>query len=114
MSETLSQKRCRFTLQMAKLILYANEIGYKVAANEVFRTLKEAAQNAADGDGILNSVHTVGLAVDLNLYMDNRYLRSTSDHIQLGHYWESLSDDARWGGRWGDGNHYSLEHNGVK
>ena len=31
---------------------------------------------------------------------------------ELGEYWESIGGS--WGGRFNDGNHYSLEHNGVK
>ena len=32
----------------------------------------------------------------------------------LGEWWEKQAADARWGGRFNDGNHYSLEHEGVK
>jgi hypothetical protein len=43
-------------------------------------------------------------------------LRQTSDHQRLGEWWEKQHPLARWGGRWGDGNHYSFENpaTGVK
>lgn len=112
--ETLSKKRCRFSLMFAQLIIYANELGYEAAIDQVKRSELEASNNAANGSGIRNSNHIHGLAGDLLLYRDGSYLRATADHMQLGQFWESLSEDARWGGRFGDGNHYSLEHNGIK
>jgi len=54
------------------------------------------------------------LAVDLNLFRGGKWLDKSEDHKQLGDYWESLAPDARWGGRFGDGNHYSIEHGGRK
>lgn len=39
-------------------------------------------------------------------------LTASSGHKLLGEYWESIG--GTWGGRFNDGNHYSLEHNGVK
>ncbi|MGO3686517.1 MAG: M15 family metallopeptidase, partial [Proteus vulgaris] len=44
-----------------------------------------------------------------------KYLTATSDYKELGEYWESLGGS--WGGRFKtrpDGNHFSLEHNGVR
>ena len=58
------------------------------------------------------SNHKVRLALDLNLFKDGRYLSATSDHEPLGEYWESIG--GAWGGRFDDGNHYSLEHEGHK
>ena len=62
------------------------------------------------------------LAIDLDLFKDGEgfemgckvYLTKTEDHRKLGEFWESLHPLCRWGGRFGDGNHYSLEHGGVK
>ena len=59
-----------------------------------------------------NSLHYIRLAIDLNLFEAGKYLRSSKDHAVLGLYWESLGGS--WGGRFGDGNHYSLEHKGVR
>lgn len=59
-----------------------------------------------------NSLHYIGLAIDLNLFKNGEYLKDTNDHKELGEFWESLGGS--WGGRFNDGNHYSLEHNGRK
>jgi hypothetical protein len=60
------------------------------------------------------SLHRIRLAVDLNLFKDGKYLKDTDDHQELGEYWESIG--GFWGGRFrnADGNHYSLEHNGMR
>jgi len=78
------------------LILYAYQLGYEVTFGDAW---------ARDGhrDG---SFHYKRLAIDLNLFKDGRYLRSTESHRPLGEFWESIG--GTWGGRWDDGNHYSL------
>ena len=59
-----------------------------------------------------SSNHYKRLAVDLNLFMDHEYRSKTEDHRPLGEFWESLGGS--WGGRYGDGNHYSVEHEGYR
>lgn len=59
-----------------------------------------------------NSLHKQRLAVDFNLFRDGQYLTGTEDHGPLGECWVSLGGS--WGGRFKDGNHYSLEHEGRK
>jgi hypothetical protein len=66
------------------------------------------------GYGSAYSVHKLKLANDINLFKDGMYLTKTEDHKVFGEYWESLHPLCRWGGRWNDGNHYSLEHEGKK
>jgi hypothetical protein len=51
------------------------------------------------------------------LFRNGHYLSSTESHKPLGEWWESQSSEGInccWGGRFSDGNHYSIEHNGVK
>ncbi|EIH4172001.1 M15 family metallopeptidase, partial [Escherichia coli] len=54
------------------------------------------------------------LAVDFNLFINGKYQADTDAYRPLGEYWESIG--GTWGGRFSraDGNHFSLEHNGVK
>ena len=59
-----------------------------------------------------NSLHKLKLAQDINLFKDGTYLTKTSDHLYFGEYWEGLGGS--WGGRFSDGNHYSLAHNGMR
>lgn len=97
-------------------VLYPNG----VVVGEVERSEAAAAWNAANGKGITRSLHRLRLAVDLHLFRDKDgdgdmdYLTDTESHRSLGEWWETLHPLCRWGGRWGDGNHYSLEHEGRK
>ncbi|MEY0694617.1 M15 family metallopeptidase [Providencia sp. PROV174] len=109
---TLSEKQALFTVMIAKLIFWADEHGYCLTFGEAYRTPEQAAANAKSGKGIKNSLHTQRLAVDFNLFKNGVWLTKSTDHQPLGEYWESIG--GTWGGRFNDGNHYSLEHNGVK
>jgi hypothetical protein len=113
MTETLVQKQNRFTGMIAKLIQKAQNMGYMLTFGEAWRTPEQAKLNAKSGIGIKDSLHIQRLAVDFNLYTkEGTWLKNSSDHAPLGVYWESIG--GAWGGRFGDGNHYSLEHNGMK
>ncbi len=91
-------QRRKFTVMVAKLILFAIGLGYEVALDDG----KCRTGHRKD------SFHYKALAQDINLYKDGVYLDKTEDHQPLGNYWESLDPKATWGGRWNDGNHYSL------
>ena len=112
----LSEKRILFSRLLAKLILWASDNGYDLAFDQVKRTESEAKANAAKGIGIANSLHLIGLAADLNLYINGVYQTTSEAHKEIGRYWKSLHPDCRWGGDFSkpDGNHYSLEHEGRK
>lgn len=93
---TLRQKQSKFAKMVPLLILFAYERGYEVTFGDTW-----AKTGHREG-----SFHYKRLAVDLNLFKNGNYLRSTSAHEPLGLFWESIG--GTWGGRWGDGNHYSL------
>ena len=109
---TLGQKQRQFTRMVAELIVWAYQNGYEMTFGEAYRTPEQAALNAKSGKGISNSLHGDRLAVDLNLFKDGVYLSETKHHEPLGQYWESIG--GTWGGRFNDGNHYSLAHEGRK
>lgn len=108
----LGDKQRKFSKMLAELILWAYEQGYEITMGEVFRTKEQAALNAARGIGIKDSLHCYCLAADLNLFKDGVYLTKTEDHKELGEKWESMGGS--WGGRFRDGNHYSLAYGGIK
>ena len=113
MSETLGSKQRRFTLMISKLIQHAYESGYELTFGDAYRDPRLHGQvGEKKGYGATNSVHKDRLAVDFNLFKDGKYLAATEDHKQLGEFWESIGGS--WGGRFEDGNHYSLEHQGRK
>lgn len=109
---TLREKQSLFVQLAAKLIQHAAELGFDLTFGEAYRSPEEAARLAALGKGILNSLHSQRLALDLNLFKDGVYLTSTEDYRPLGEWWELRHPLARWGGRFKDGNHFSLSHGG--
>lgn len=109
---TLGQAQRKFTRMVADLIVWAYNNGYELTFGEAWRTPEQAALNASKGIGIGGSLHIDRLAVDLNLFRDGKFLTSTDDHRPLGEYWESIG--GTWGGRFNDGNHYSLGFGGKK
>ena len=109
---TLGEKQRKFTRMIADLIVFAYDNGFELTFAEAYRTPEQAALNAKAGKGISTSLHLDRLAVDFNLFKDGAYLSQTEDHRPLGEYWESIG--GAWGGRFKDGNHYSLEHGGRK
>jgi hypothetical protein len=111
---TLREKQSLFAALVADLIDEAFQRGFEVTLGEAYRSPEEAARLAKLGKGIAQSLHTSRLAIDLNLFRDGVYLSSTESHRPLGEWWEALHPLCRWGGRFKDGNHYSLEHGGRK
>lgn len=113
----LGTKQRIFTKHIGLLIEYAYNIGYELSFSEAYRPQEMAEIYARRGSGIRNSLHCSRLAVDFNLFKNGEYLTKTEDYEPLGVFWESLSGgeiNCVWGGRFGDGNHFSIEHNGVK
>lgn len=109
---TLVEKQQLFTLMVAQLIQWATNHGYQLTFGEAWRTPEMAKLYAKAGKGIKGSLHCDRLAVDFNLFRNGKLLTDTEDHRPLGEFWESIGGS--WGGRFKDGNHYSLGHNGRK
>ena len=99
---TLGEKQRKFVRMVADLIIFAYSKGYELTFGDAWAKTGHRA----------NSNHYVRLAIDLNLFKAGKWLTETEDHRELGEYWESIGGS--WGGRFGDGNHYSLEHKGRK
>jgi len=98
----LYKKQAKFSQMVALLLLHADMLGYEVTLGDAYAT----------SGHMKDSLHYSRLAIDLNLFKDGKYLTQTEDHEPLGIYWESIGGS--WGGRFKDGNHYSLEHEGRK
>jgi hypothetical protein len=115
MAETLLQKQQRFAKVVPRLIDKAHELGFKVTHGDAYRDERVFGKLGQKlGYGNAFSCHKVRLAIDLNLYKDGKYLENTADHQPLGEWWEALAPDHCWGGRFQDGNHYSITHEGIK
>lgn len=126
---TLSQKqRLYATWLIPKLVARIRRSGFRVTFGDAYRDPRVTY-------GHPQSNHRKRLALDLNLFSpEGRYLRSTKAHEPFGIYWESLSGSydlktgrrvpqgthgsldvqCCWGGRFSDGNHYSLLHGAVR
>ena len=114
---TLGQKQRIFARLVGKLIRRAYSDGFELSLGEAHRPRWVAEENERKGKGSANSLHVQKLAIDLNLFRDGVYQRSTAAHRPLGEWWETQSGGGVvccWGGRFGDGNHYSLAHLGRK
>ena len=111
---TLRQKQQLFASLLGEFLVWIFAQGYTVTIGEVERSRSQALSNAATGAGISRSLHLIRLAADLHLFIDEVYQTSSEAHRPLGEKWESMNPLCRWGGRFNDGNHYSLEHKGVK
>jgi hypothetical protein len=110
---SLREKQSKFARMVADLIIKAYDLGYEVTLGDAFRDPRlHGNPNVKMWYGHPKSAHKLRLAIDLNLFKDNKFLGETKDHKELGEWWESQG--GTWGGRFNDGNHYSLEHEGMK
>jgi len=111
----LLEQQMQFMELVPKLILKALEMGYRLTSGDAFRDPRSHGALGVQGVyGEPNSCHKLRMAIDLNLFKDGKFLASTEDHRALGEWWEKQHPKARWGGRFKDGNHYSLEYDGHK
>ena len=97
----LSERQAKFSLMVALLIQYAHFLGYSL-------TFGDAHSKVEFGVHSLKSFHYKRLAVDLNLFIDGVYQKSTEAYELLGKFWVFIG--GTWGGNFKkkDGNHFSL------
>lgn len=115
---TLGEKQRLFMRLLGEFLIWIyQQPGHAVAGGQLQRTKAEAAANAASGAGISNSLHLLCLAIDLSLFLDGIYKTDSESYRALGDKWKSMHPLCRWGGDFKsrpDGNHFSLEHEGVR
>jgi hypothetical protein len=110
---SLGSKQRKFTLMVAQLIQWAYDNGYELTVGDAYRDPRLHGQvGEKKGYGASSSCHKLRLAVDLNLFIGGVYQTSSEAYTPLGEYWESIGGS--WGGRFQDGNHFSVEHEGKK
>jgi hypothetical protein len=98
---------------VSRLIAKIYELGYEGTIGDGYRDPRVfGAMGVRMGYSSANSNHKQRLAIDINLFRNGVFLQTTEDHRPIGEWWESQG--GTWGGRFNDGNHYSLEHNGFK
>jgi hypothetical protein len=110
---SLGEKQRRFVLMTAHLIAFAYANGYELTEGDGYRDPRVfGALGVRQGYGESSSLHKLRLAHDWNLFKDGKFQETTEAHRPLGEAWEAMG--GTWGGRFNDGNHYSLAHNGLK
>lgn len=111
----LGNKQELFMRLLPRLLDKAHELGFQIRGGSLFRDPRtDGAYGTKKGYGRAKSNHKLKLAIDLNLMKQGKLVRSTSGHKELGEWWEKQHELCRWGGRFNDGNHYSLEHWGTR
>lgn len=112
----LSDLQKEFTVTIAELVLWADANGYALTYGDAYRDPRvfgKVGEKVSYSHS--KSAHKQRLAVDFNLFSsEGEYLTKTEDYAPLGRCWEKLNVNARWGGRFGDGNHFSFEYRGIK
>ena len=120
---TLGDKQRLFAQLSGEFLVWCYANDYEVTFGEAYRTPEQAALNVQAGTGIINSLHTKRLAIDLNLFLDSSlstdedvYQTDSAAYKPLGLKWKSMHELCRWGGDFSrpDGNHFSIEHAGVR
>lgn len=104
---SLRKKQSKFTHMVALLILHFEQLGYEVTISWWYRN--EDCNKLVGGHPKSN--HLNKLAVDINLFLDGKYITNGIGHKEGHIYWKSI------GGATGipsDMNHYSLKHNGIR
>ena len=109
----LSEQQIKFLKMVTQLlnhfipIIEAMDMGIKVT--EWNRTIEQQKQYVAEGSSkTLHSKHLIGLAVDLAIIDNGKFLRKHQIYEKMGAYWESLG--GTWGGRWTFGDVYHFEY----
>ncbi len=121
---TLRQKQSLFFKLIAEFLIWVHSHpGWETTLGEGFVYETRTAETTTAAGVIVkdrvhkkNSNHYVGLAQDINFFVDGKWISDGGDPrwTELGAKWESLNPLCRWGGRFRDvdSNHFSLEHQG--
>ena len=103
---TLVQKQQAFAEAVGKLLTFVYARGWAVTLGDAWRP---------DARGHMpGSLHYIRLAIDVNLFVNGEWIDDGNHHAwqELGAVWETFHPLAKWGGRFGDSNHFSFTHDG--
>ena len=107
----LGKKQELFMRLLPRLIDKAHELGFEIRGGDLFRDPRAHEKMGVKGPyGSTNSKHKLKCAIDLNIFKDGKFIRTTKGHKELGEWWEEQHLLCQWGGNFGkkDGNHYEI------
>ena len=98
---------------LGELICYASSKGYELTLGEGYvQHLRPAKDGVFYKDAVHmeDSLHYSRLAIDLNLFVNGRYVTDGNHFcwVDLGAFWEGLDPLCRSGRHFGDANHLSI------
>lgn len=109
----LRQKQSLFVKCLAQLYQYATFRGWEFTLAEGYIG-DSIDKPGEDTPHKMPGNHFNRLAQDLNLFVGGEFIAGRTDQwLELGKFWEGLHPLCRWGGHFGDYNHFSLEHEGM-
>src|SRR5574340_159484 len=112
---TLREKQSKFARMVADLLDKAHAMGFEITLGDAYRDPRlHGGVGIKKGYGHSKSCHKIRLAIDLNLFKDGAYIQDDTGHRQLGAWWVQQDPDCAWGGDFGDFNHYSFRHEGMR
>ena len=111
----LREYQSLFLLNVSKLIQYAFSLeGYELTGGELLRPHEMQEIYKKDGRSkTLDSYHLKKLAIDLNLFVNGKYITSDEDckmyYKPLAEYWKTLHPKNSSGYEWNwDFNHFEM------
>ena len=103
-----------FFFLLCRFGLWLEAQGYQVSEGEGWRTPEQAAVYAANGKGILLSLHRDRMAMDLIIRDQTGKEVGPEDYARAGAAWKALDDGCAWGGDFArkDDQHFSHRYGG--
>ena len=97
---SLIDEQHAFLMDVAKLFVRADALGYVITGGELWRTAEQEQWDVQHGlSKTMQSNHLRRLAIDLNFFKDGNLVAPGDD---VAAYWEGLSPLNRWGGHFTD------------
>ena len=108
----LRERQSKFLSAVARLVLYAESIGYELTVGDAYRDPRVfGAVGVSRGYGHSRSRHKLRLAIDLNLFVDGDYIANGDKHHKLHDFWDLLGGNPRIES---DLNHYSFSERDMR
>lgn len=96
---SLGKEQEAFMADVATLLVWLGENGFKVRGGELERSKEQQELYLKFGKSkTMNSMHLKRCAIDLFIFKDGAWLKDKSALQEVGDFWESLSEQNRWGG----------------